>query len=356
MKKIVIFTQNLSVGGVQKSVITLANHLKSSYEVIIILAEDDKPDFYNFNNIIKIPTIKIDITDENAGKFLVDYRTQKLDEILYEIKPDLLISFEDYNNILALKTDYKCKKIISCRVSLKTSYDKKVHLLSGEFYAENIKNLYPKANKIISVSQFIQNELMNFGLNSNLIYNGVKIQNKGHNAQNIICLGRLHPQKGQTDLIKAFNEIKDEISENLIIIGDGVLRAKLENLVNELNLQNRVTFTGFINPDEYIKNCKIAVMPSYYEGFSNSVLEIISYGKPILAYNYDGADEIFDKNDLVELGNYEELAFKLKELLKNDTKRENLANKYYEKAKKFDIKNTLREYEKIIEEILECAE
>lgn len=358
MKTIAIFTQNLCAGGVQKVVICLANYLKSKFNVVIILCESNKEEFYKFNKIIKIQSIKININEPNIGTYLIDDRIQKLDEILYDLKPNLLISFEDYNNIIALKSKFNCVKIISQRVSYKGNYDNKVHLLTKEFYIKNIKELYKKAKFSICVSKFIKNELKSFGIDARLIYNGVLLKEKSHvKTENfILCLGRLHMQKGGKDLIKAFFLIKDEIKENLIFVGDGDYKKELEEITQNLDLKNRIKFAGFCDPTAYINNCKIAVMPSYYEGFSNSALEIMAGKKAVLAYAYNGADEIFDKSDLIKVGDIKALAKRLKDLLQDNIALKNLQMKQYEEVKKFDIDVTMKEYEKLINEALACVD
>ncbi|ABK81853.1 glycosyltransferase [Campylobacter fetus] len=358
MRTVAIFTQNLSAGGVQKSVITLANHFKNIFKIVIILCESDKDEFYKFENILKINSVKIDINKSSIGQWLIEYRTNELDKILSKLKPDLLISFEDYNNIIALKTKFKCKKVISSRVSFSGNYDNKIHLLDKNFYIKNIKNLYSNADYVICVSKFIQKELMDLGIKAYHIYNGITINPKINNPKKnfIINLGRLHPQKGQKDLIKAYSLIKDDIKEDLFIIGDGVLKLELQSLIQSLNLENRVKLTGFINPKDYINECKMAIMPSYYEGFSNSVLEIMAAKKAVLAYDYDGADEIFDKNDLIKKGDIAALSLKLKEILNSPQILNDLETKQWGKVKEFDIKTTMQQYENLIAKVLKCAE
>ncbi|HDX6284256.1 TPA: hypothetical protein RPW02_002026, partial [Campylobacter fetus subsp. venerealis] len=90
MRTVAIFTQNLSAGGVQKSVITLANHFKNIFKIVIILCESDKDEFYKFENILKINSVKIDINKSSIGQWLIEYRTNELDKILSKLKPDLL--------------------------------------------------------------------------------------------------------------------------------------------------------------------------------------------------------------------------------------------------------------------------
>lgn len=363
MKKIVIFTQNLDIGGVQKSVTTLANYLYLDYDITIVLAEDNKNIAYDIKEIpvIKIKTKKIDITKPNIGEDIFKYRIDELDKILKKLKPDIAISYEDYNNLILLNTLYSCKKIISCRVSIKDSYtNKKIHLLDKNFYYANIKKYYHLADKIICVGKHIENELnKDFNLNNTTtIYNGIeKYQDKVEdiNYDNFILnIGRLHQQKGQKDLIIAFDMIKDKISQKLLIVGDGIEKDNLQSLIDELNLNDRVFLMGFDTPYKYIKRCDLFVFPSYYEGFSNTILEVMCMGKNILSYRYKGSEEILEDENLVKLGDIDILANKLLFYLSNKLENIKKAERLFSISKKFTLDDTLLNYKREID--LLCAE
>lgn len=362
MKKIVFFTQNLDYGGVQKSVTTLANFFKNKYKVYIVLGEDHKAINYKIEDI-KLNTIKtlsVDITKEGLGEELFFYRVKKLNLLLTEIKPDILISFEDYNNLIALNTTYQCKKVVSCRVNIQDTYvNKKVHLLDEEFYFTGIKSTYKHADKIITVSQYIQSELENdFNLTQvTTIYNGIEIRENIEpiNYDNFILnIGRLHPQKGQLDLIKAFDMIKDKISQNLIIVGDGVLKNELNEEIKKRNLSQRILLVGFDEPYKYINKCSLFVFPSYYEGFSNTLLEVMSCKKNIISYDYSGSKEVLENKHLVPLGDVVSLASKIECFLTNKKTNEKLSQELFTKAKKFSLTTTLDCYKKEVE--LLCVE
>ncbi|QKF83302.1 glycosyltransferase [Halarcobacter ebronensis] len=360
--KIIIFTQNLDFGGVQKSVYLLANYLKKEYDLTIILAEDNKKIRYKIDgiNILQIKTPLINIKDPNVGEKLYKYRIIELDNLLNKVKPNILISYEDYNNLITLNCEYKCKKIISCRVSIKDSYEKRrIHLLESEFYYNMIKKLYKKADRIITVSESIKNELIDdFQLDNIItIYNGIVHNNdvvSSKYSNFILNIGRLHTQKGQKDLIKAFNEIKDKVDVNLIIVGDGNMKEELLSLVNRFNLGERVLLVGYDDPYKYIKNCKLFVFPSYYEGFSNTILEVMSCEKNIVSYNYKGSKEILYEDNIVPLGNIKKLSEKILYYLNNERENIDCSKKLFEKSQNFTLEKTLQNYKKEIEAL--CVE
>jgi len=369
MKAIALFTQNLSTGGVQKSVSSLANYLSSIYKVNIILAEDDKSIEYELENginIYKIKTKIIDIEKDGVGEEIFKYRVEALDAILEKLNVDLALSYEDYNNLILLQTKARCKKLVSCRVSLSQSYKTKnpIHLLDSSFYFEMIRELYPKADAVIAVANHIKDELLalNPSMKTCTIYNGIKelevIKDSISDEDFILNIGRLHPQKGQKDLIYAFNSIKDEIEQNLIILGDGVLKKELESLILELDLGERVFLKGFSDPYPYIQKCDLFVFPSYYEGFSNSILEVMSMAKAIVSYNYAGANEILPLDSLVECSDIEGLSKKMLTYIKNKDANKLLADKLYLTSKNFSLEKNLKTFEDKIAQEMEriCVE
>jgi len=364
MKKIVFFLQNLINGGVQKSVVTLANYLIDFYDVSIILAENNTVINYKINKKIKIyliETKKFDLTKNNVGMEIFNYRVNALEELLAKVEVDLVFSYEDYNNLILLSTKALCKKAISCRNCIEEKFTLlgHIHLLDNKFYIQKIKELYYKADLIVTVSKAIQNELSKFTYSKNIhtIYNGISqdipyIKPTIHNGY-ILNVARLVEQKGQKDLIKAFKMLEKQITQNLIIVGEGKNKKELEMLINHLNLKNRVYLVGFDNPYKYIQKCDLFVFSSYYEGFSNSILEVMACKKNIVSYQYDGSEEILFDDNLCTLKNIKELSKKILFYLTNKDKNEILAKKLYEKTKKFTIKNTLCNYKKEIDKL--CA-
>lgn len=357
MKRIVLFTQNLDFGGVQKSVSNLANYLNSKYEVTIILAEHHKKISYDVKNIkiYTIQTLAVNLKKDTVAEKVFKYRINTLNKLLLKIKPDITISFEDYNNLILLNCKYICKKIISCRVSILDSYDNnKIHLFPSEFYYKNIKKYYPLSDKIICVSDVINNQINSLCLTTKAvtIYNGIKtIVSKDQIVPYnnfILTVGRLHKQKGQVDLIQAFKKIEKLIPQNLIIVGEGKERKTLESLIIELNLTSRIFLVGYDNPYKYIIKAKLFIFPSFYEGFSNTILEVMSCKKNIVAYKYEGSEEILFNENLCHLRNIDELAQKILFYLKNKKANDKMAEKLYLRSKEFSLENTFRKYEQEI--------
>ncbi len=158
----------------------------------------------------------------------------------------------------------------------------------------------------------------------------------------ILFVGRIVERKGIKYLIKAFNEVKDEIPHNLVIVGDGPERPDLEKLADRLDLHSRIRFTGWISTDEKLQHyekCSFFVLPAVYdkqgdiEGLGVVMIEAMSCHKPVIASNAGGITDIVQDRInglLVPPGNTSALARAIRTLA-SDTK---LSKKMGERAKK----------------------
>lgn len=124
-----------------------------------------------------------------------------------------------------------------------------------------------------------------------ILSNTVKVSRKRvewRSPFNIIYLGVLIKRKGIFDLLAAISKVKNDGFEkiNCIIAGSGKEEKKLKERVSELNLEDCVTFTGWIageNKKKLLLKSQMMILPSYNEGLPISILEAISVGMPVIA-------------------------------------------------------------------------
>lgn len=152
--------------------------------------------------------------------------------------------------------------------------------------------------KIITVSKKTKDDLkaVKPSEKSIVIPNGIdfkyinEIKPSGEKSD-IIFAGRLIKEKNVDILIEAINLVKGKIPEvKCLIIGNGPEMAKLEKIVQELNIQNNVVFKGFMeNYNDlisYMKSSKIFVLPSTREGFGIVVIEANACGLPVITVKH----------------------------------------------------------------------
>jgi len=127
---------------------------------------------------------------------------------------------------------------------------------------------------------------------------------KSTKSNYLLYLGTLQPRKNLENLVKAFSAVTQQYPKlKLVIAGKkGWLYQPLFNLVKKLQLQNKVKFTGFVSDskaNQLIKNTKLFILPSLYEGFGIPVLKAMSLGTPVLVSLNSSLTEI-----VKDTGNY----------------------------------------------------
>jgi glycosyltransferase involved in cell wall biosynthesis len=107
-----------------------------------------------------------------------------------------------------------------------------------------------------------------------------------------VYLGRLTDWKGIKFLISAFKTVADrEPRAMLDILGDGEERQSLENLTQQLNLTDRVTFAGWVSAAEgsrRMRQADVFVLPSLREVGGIVLLEAMAVGLPVITTNWGG--------------------------------------------------------------------
>ena len=111
----------------------------------------------------------------------------------------------------------------------------------------------------------------------------------------VLCVSRLIERKGIRYLIEAIAKLNAELT----IVGEGRREAALKSLTRELGVENRVTFAGYVPHDAvhgYYEAADVFVLPSFNEGMSNTVLEALAAGLPIVTTDTGGTAELLEDN------------------------------------------------------------
>jgi glycosyltransferase involved in cell wall biosynthesis len=112
----------------------------------------------------------------------------------------------------------------------------------------------------------------------------------------ILAVGRLDPAKDYSGLIKAFSILRQQIDANLMILGEGPERGKLESLAQELGLSDSVRLPGLMmNPFPYMTNADVFVLSSIWEGLPGTLIQAMACGCPVVSTDCpSGPSEILD--------------------------------------------------------------
>jgi colanic acid/amylovoran biosynthesis glycosyltransferase len=138
----------------------------------------------------------------------------------------------------------------------------------------------------------------------------------------LVCVGRLCEQKGQMLLIEAAKRLRDDgVGFELVLAGDGEMRADVEALINQYTLQNQIKITGWISSEAvraHILDAQALVLPSFGEGLPVVIMEAMSLRRPVISTYIAGIPELVKQGEngwLCVAGDIDDLTRAMREAL-----------------------------------------
>jgi len=317
-KKMLIYGGGFMLNGVTVSILSLLSNISyEKYEVYIITNLSSN----NINmkrvlsqipkevKILYIQPVLLKFTLKIAHLLPINLKEKMFKNINYGIfgnsKFDIAIDYSGYTIYWASIIAYSnsLKKYIYLHSDMIEETKK------GRFLDfDNIFDLYKnKFDKLISVSfsSYEANKLAmpEVANKIDVVHNSIDASNIitlskeeefSKEKTNFITIGRYSVEKGQDNLIKAFALLCEEYSNlHLYIVGHGPLHAKLNILINRLNMKKNITLTGKMdNPYNLLAKCDCFVLPSHYEGQGLVLLESLVLKVPCIATNIPGPNSI----------------------------------------------------------------
>lgn len=345
MQRLGIFIYSLGSGGAERVVATLSSMLSVKFEVHIILMNDKIS--YDLPSDIKIHYLEKSSPNESGILKLLKLpflalKYKKLCESLEINTEFVFLNRPNYIALMARIFGLKSRLVINeCTTPSVMYHSNSLTSIINKFL---IKSLYPKADLILANSKGNEEDLIqNFAINPqicDILYNAIDLESITQKAresialkdQFILSVGRLDRGKNHALLIRAYARLKTDLK--LVILGEGVLQNELENLIDELNLKEKVLLLGFDkNPYKYMSKCEIFAFASSFEGFSNVLLESLACDCAVVCTDHkSGAKELFGESEfglLVKVNDENSMYEGLKLMLED----ENLRKNYKEKAR-----------------------
>jgi len=362
--EIAFFLPNLQGGGAEKVMVNLANAFSTRGATVdFVLGKAEGPNLEKLYPAINV----VDLGTSNVFGWL-----EPMIRYLKGCKPRIVMSGLHHANLTTIMAknlsgvDSKIIVTVHGQLSQDVGNSRKKLAKAIPFL---VRKLYPKANKIICVSQGVADELINrYGLPEQkiqVIYNPVLTDDIFEKAEEpidhpwfqlgqspvILGVGRLTPAKDFQTLIKAFDIVYKARPAKLLILGEGPERESLQSLIKELNLENDVALPGFVeNPYKYMKHTNVFVLSSRWEGFGNVIVEALALGVPVVSTDCpSGPAEILEKGKwgrLVPVGDPKSLADAILEAM-NDER-----GKGIERAKEFSLEKIASQYLELVQSIL----
>ncbi len=393
-KKIIFRSGSLRMGGLERVLIEVLQTIdKEKFDIYLVIDDDcgkenifekdipkDIPYFFLKPEKLIRETEKYKEKKKNIiYKLMYNLMMEKENKVMYRNmqkilkdigKIDVIVDFDAGASKYIEKLDIK-KKIVWIHNSIPNlkkkeskikrfgkrleKYDRVVAICDE--MKEEIENIYPNLKGKVSR---IYNPF-NFERIEKLMEDErelTKEQKKMLNEDYCIAIARLdNVQKDFLTLVRAYKFVKESgIQDKLYIIGDGPSKEEIINEIKKLSLEENIKLIGLSkNPYIWLKNSKLFVHSSKYEGLPTVLIEALICNKMIISSNCPTGPKEILKNEncgkLFEVGNIKELGDYLIEFLTNKNNRELYEKNVILRKEEFNKNKVIKEYEKLIEEI-----
>lgn len=354
MKIVQIVTQ-MEAGGAQRVAMLLGDALRQQgYEAEVWFLYLKRPTYQD------APGVRV-LCDRQPS--VLDYLKigTQLRKMLNQHQPDMLITHTHYANIMGQVIARFCA--VPRRVAVQhnpvETYPQIAMWLdqilgSTDFYTANIAVSQVVVDSVVKHPAKYQNRLQK-------IYNGIPTITRPHSLDEVrsrwnlpaqvpllINVGRLARQKNHQTLIESLRSIP---TAHLILIGEGELRAKLEQQVARFQLGSRVHFLGELKSADVLDLLCVAdvfVFPSLFEAMPMALVEAMGLGLPIVGGDIPAMREVLgDAGLLVASENATEIANAVRRILDDRELASRLRQSSLQRSALFSVEKMVASYERL---------
>lgn len=360
MQRIALFINSLQKGGSERVMVNLAEYFhRNGYEVLLV-TQYKKETEYEISPEIKRVYSEPEESALQGGRihnFKVRFCT--LRGIWKRFKPDVVLSFLGKNNLMAILTTafLSVKVAVSVRGEPTMEYEgAKLQTLTKFLFgfADGVilqtkmaMNFFPK--RVRKKAVILPNPLNPLFLRKPF---------EGQKENIIAAAGRLDENKNHGMLIRAFALIAEEFPQmQLVIYGEGESREKLEQLVKEKGLEEKVSLPGNVSDVAgHIEKVRIFTLTSNTEGMPNSIIEAMCLGLPVISTDCPcgGPAELIKNGEnglLVPVGDEKALAQAFRKILRSPELEKKLSENAVLIQKTMEPEKVCNMWEKYLEQL-----
>lgn len=295
--RIALYHPSLIAGGIQRVFVNLARgFMERGFAVDMVQATHEG----GFRNAVPEGIRLIDL---NAGRALTSLPA--LVRYLRQERPQVLISGAIQTNLVSVWA----RRIANVPIRLVLTEHNIISTITADAPMMRtrmtpflVRSVYPGADELVAVSQGAAQDLADTlgsnGRRVRVIYNPVISREFWRQAEEplndprlgggrkpvILAVGRLHYHKDYPTLLRAFAILRRRLDAQLVILGDGEERMRLEALARELQVETAVSFLGDVrNPLPYMKYAEVLALSSMVEALPTVLIEALAMNLPVVA-------------------------------------------------------------------------
>lgn len=361
-KKITFLISSLAGGGAEGVCVNIANGLaRKGWEVDLVV--------FSLRNQAYLDRVSSEVSLINLNVKKARYSWLKVLKYLSGHRPKHLLAFEHETSIILVIIrlfSFLNFKITTRNINTFTHKKKmKTNLWRRLIVWPLIDMFLGKVDCVINQCEAMEQDLLSvfpkLEGKTCVIYNPVNkiiedaakkidfLELKKNNY--LLCVGRLEEQKAFHYAIQAFAQVSKKYPElRLKIVGQGSLEEQLKEEAERLGVLGKVDFEGFQqNMIPYYLGAKCTLLTSLYEGFPNVLIESISLGTPVVAFNCpSGPSEIIEEGVNGWLAEHLDLDSYVRALEVACSSNNMNINKIIETSGKYLLDNALIKYEAVL--------
>src|SRR3989344_1054868 len=172
----------------------------------------------------------------------------------------------------------------------------------------------------------------------------------------ILCVARLSKEKNLTSLLRIFSQLKSNITVTLVLTGDGPEKKNLKKLAQNLKIYDQCRFLGSVENEllpEIYSLADIFAYPCKMDTQAIVILEAMSAGLPIIAFNSPGPKDFINNNQNGYLVNSNNgFSNKLNLLIENENLCLKLGHEALSNSKKYSLRDSIDSLERLFKEVI----
>ncbi len=356
-RSLLILVTHLGAGGAERTSVSLANYFSHSMRQVTLATLDSAvPDFYTPDE--KVQRIKLSMSGAASGAAVALInnvrRAHALRKAIRASGADVVLAMTTECSVLTIIATLGLSKRV---VVAERNYPPKLRI--NRFWHCLRRATYRFANQVVVQSNDGKQWIERYTRASRVavIPNSVRVplpqgqpfvdpdQIVNPDKTVLLAVGRLKEQKGFDVLIESFSKLRDQFPQwVLVIIGDGDQRGILTDQISQAGLTDGVMLPGNVgNIGQWYERCSLFVLSSQFEGFPNVLLEAMAHGRAVVSVDcMTGPREIvrdgIDGRLVQSVGNPDDLAAALEEMMEDDVVRTKMASNAREVCDRYSPK------------------
>ena len=367
MTKILFLIHDLGVGGAEKVLVNLVNHMdRTKFDITVISLFGGGVNEQYLAGHIRYRAVWKKTVPGNS-KLMKLLTPEQLHRLCVKERYDIEVAYLEgaAARVVSGCTDPETKLLCWIHVEQHT---RALAAIAFRSYAES-QRCYARFHRIVCVSETVKEDFLSIYpeiANASVCYNTIetdKILAMKEEAVEGLCfrddewklaaVGKIMPNKGFDRLARVLKRLRDDgLPVHLYALGAGPEQAAIEAYLKENGLEEAFSFLGYqTNPYKYVAKCDLFVCASLYEGFSTAATEALIVGTPVCTVEVSGMKEMLGARNewgIVTENTEDALYAGIKSLLTDPPLLAQYRKRAEERGKSFSTENTVRDAERLI--------